>query len=137
MMNYVSLDIWERAKRIQIAETAAGNEGMGGALASAGVGFGVGQQIGGTMNPQMQDQQNQQMMMNNMMMQKMMEMMNTSGGQQQQAPAQATPSSSPQTPAEIQAFIDGLDMKLMNGEISEQIYNRLLEKWQKRLDELS
>ncbi|MCA9893942.1 MAG: SPFH domain-containing protein, partial [Anaerolineae bacterium] len=52
LMNYVSLENYERIKRLQIAETAAGNEGVGGALAGAGVGFGVGQNIGGALNPE-------------------------------------------------------------------------------------
>ena len=33
-------------------------------------------------------------------------------------------------------MIDSLDMKLMNGELSEATYQRLLEKWQARLKEL-
>ena len=140
LMNYVDLDMYERVKRMQIAETAAGNEGMGGGLASAGVGFGVGQQLGGAMggmNPQMQQQQ---MMQQQMMMQQMQQMMNQmnnqGGGESAQAPAQPVASSNPQTADEIQGAIDALDMRLMNGEISEAIYNRLLGKWQQKLDEL-
>lgn len=142
LMNYVSLENYERIKRLQIAETAAGNEGLGGAAAGAGVGFGVGQQIGGAMNPQAAQSQQQQQMMQNMMMQQMMQMMqNMQGGggqqqqpqQQQQAPAPASGGGSRE---EIQAAIDALDIRLMNGEISESIYNRLMEKWQSRLDAL-
>jgi membrane protease subunit (stomatin/prohibitin family) len=44
---------------------------------------------------------------------------------------------SPQTRDEVQALIDNLDMRLANGEISESAYERLVEKWQKRLDDLS
>jgi uncharacterized membrane protein len=42
----------------------------------------------------------------------------------------------PQTKAEIQALLDSLDMRLANGEISEAAYNRLVEKWQARLQAL-
>jgi membrane protease subunit (stomatin/prohibitin family) len=142
LMNYVSLENYERIKRLNIAETAAGNEGLAGGLAGAGVGFGVGQNIGSAMNPQAAEQQQSQQMMQNMMMQQMMQMMQNQqnqGGGQQQAPQQTASgggSSNPQTKEEIQAAIDQLDMRLMNGEISESIYNRLLAKWQSRLDEL-
>lgn len=43
LRNYVSLDIWERVQRLNIAQKAAENPGLGGALAGAGVGLGVGQ----------------------------------------------------------------------------------------------
>ena len=139
LMNYVSLENYERIKRLQIAETAAGNEGLGGGLAGAGVGFGVGQNIGAAMNPGAAEAANQQQMMQNMMMQQMMQMMNNmQGGNQQQQPAAQAPAASgaPTTREEIQAAIDALDMRLMNGEISEDIYNRLMGKWQTRLDDL-
>lgn len=140
IMNYVSLENYERIKRLQIAETAAANEGLAGGLAGAGVGFGVGQTIGNSMNPGAAEAQQQQQMMQNMMMQQMMQMMqNMQGGNQQQqqaAPAQPAASGAPQTRAEIEAAIDALDMRLMNGEISESIYNRLMGKWQAKLDAL-
>lgn len=135
LMNYVSLEAYERIKRLQIAQTAAGNEGLAGGLAGAGVGFGVGQSVGAAMNPESSQMQQQQQMMQMMMMQKMMEQMN-----QQQAPAQApAPQQSsgvPQTKEQIQAAIDQLDIRLMNGEISQDIYNRLLAKWQERLSQM-
>jgi len=151
LMNYVDLEMYERVKRMQIAETAAGNEGMGGALAGLGVGAGVGQSIGATMNPggnaaaELQQQMmQQQMAQQQQMMQQMMMMMNNQnqGGQQpmqQQAPPQATaPASSgaPTSREEIQGAIDALEMRLMNGEISEAIFERLTAKWQAKLDEL-
>ena len=37
---------------------------------------------------------------------------------------------------EIRALLDSLDMQLATGQISEATYNRLVEKWQKRLEEL-
>jgi membrane protease subunit (stomatin/prohibitin family) len=60
-----------------------------------------------------------------------------------QAPQQQTqqkadePPWTPQTREEIQTFIDNLDVRLANGEISEKTYQQLLAKWQKRLDEMS
>lgn len=138
LRDYVSLDQWERVKRMSIAQTAAANEGAGGTLASAGLGLGLGQQMGNAMNPDaasMQQQLMQQQMMMNQMMQQMMQ---NQANQQGNQPAAANPStgSVPQTKEEIQAMIDSLDMKLMNGELSEATYQRLLEKWQARLKEL-
>lgn len=64
-----------------------------------------------------------------------------SGQQQQQQPQQpaqqnAAASSAPTTQGEIQSLLDNLDMRLANGEISEAAYERLVAKWQSRLDEL-
>ncbi len=57
--------------------------------------------------------------------------------QQQQTPAaQGTTAKAPQTPEEIEALLDSLDMQLATGKISEATYNRLVAKWQKRLEEL-
>jgi len=139
LMNYVSLENYERIKRLQIAETAAGNEGMAGGLAGAGVGLGVGQQIGAAMNPGAAEAQAQQQMMQNMMMQQMMQMMQNQqqGNQPQQQQAPAATSAAPQTRAEVQAMIDALDMRFANGEISEAAYNKLVEKWQQKLDAMS
>ncbi len=135
LRDYVSLDQWERVKRMSIAQTAAGNTGAGGTLASAGIGLGVGQQLGAAMNPEaaslQQQLAQQQMMMQQMMMQMMQ---NQQGGSPQQAAPAA--GGAPQTREQIQAMIDGLDMKLAQGEISEEIYNKLVSKWQARLDEM-
>ena len=132
LRNYVNLETWERVQRLNIAQKAAENPGMGGGLASAGVGLGVGQSIGAAMNPEgaeMQRQmQQQQMMMNQMMMNQM----NQQGGQGQPAAAPANP----QTKTEIQALLDALDAKLMAGEISEDTYKRLTEKWEARLAQM-
>ncbi|MCI0710732.1 MAG: SPFH domain-containing protein [Chloroflexi bacterium] len=127
-----------RMEQFDVARTAAANEGLGGGLASAGVGFGVGQQIGAQMNPQNAQMQQQQMMMMQMM-QQMMDKMNQGGQPAQQAPQQSASAggtAQPQTVEEVQALIDGLDAKLVSGEISEAIYNRLVEKWEARLNEL-
>ncbi|MCC7206491.1 MAG: SPFH domain-containing protein [Anaerolineae bacterium] len=130
-------ETYERMRRLDIAQDAAKNPGMGGAAASAGVGFGVGQSIGATMNPDqaaMQQQlQQQQMMMNQMMMQMMQNQGGQGGGQGQQPPA-ANPN--PQTKEEIQALLDNLDMKLASGEITQEIYNKLTAKWEQRLKDM-
>lgn len=142
LRDLVPMDVWlnvlERTKRLDIGMEAAKNPGMGGALAGAGVGLGVGQQMGAMMNPNqqsadlqaMQNQMMQQQMMMNQMMNQMMN--NNQGGGQQTAPAAANP----QTREEIQALIDGLDMKLANGEITEAVYSRLVSKWEERLKSL-
>ena len=53
----------------------------------------------------------------------------------QQAAAPAA-GNAPQTKEQIQAMIDSLDVKLMNGEISEETYKSLVAKWQERLKQL-
>ena len=132
LMSYVSLENYERIKRLHIAETAAGNQGLGGALAGAGVGFGVGNQIGAAMDPQGSQMQRDMMMQQQMMMQQMMnQMMQNQGGGNAPQQVQA---SAPSTPDDIQAALDALDMRFMNGEISEDSYKRLLGKWQERLN---
>lgn len=52
-----------------------------------------------------------------------------------QAPAAPTaaPSEDPKTPAEIEALIDQLDVRLAKGEISEATYQRLVARWEGRL----
>ena len=133
LRNYISIEAYERIRRLDVAQAAAENPGMGGGLAAAGVGLGVGQNIGATLNPDqaaLQNQlQQQQMMMQQMMMQMMQQ---NQQGQQGQQPAPAAPAS-PQTPQEIQAMIDSLDMRFANGEISEDVYNRLVAKWEAKL----
>lgn len=145
MLNYVDIEMYERVKRMQIAETAAGNEGLGGGLAGLGVGAGVGQSIGATMNPGANDaaqMQQQMMQQQQMMMQQMMQMMNNQnqGGQQPAQSSAPAPTSSgggvPTSREEIQGAIDALELRLMNGEISESIFERLMAKWQSKLDAL-
>src|SRR5690606_13097081 len=133
------LEVLERQKRLDIGLAAAQNEGLGGAMTSAGVGLGVGQQLGAAFGGRAQQQQNneqlsmmqqqmmqQQQMMNQMMQQMMNNNQNAMPPQQQQSapPAPAAGGGGPQTKEEIQALIDNLDMKLAMGEISEAIYNK-------------
>jgi hypothetical protein len=130
---------FERLKRLDIANTAAGNTGIGGAAASAGVGFGVGQQIGATMNPDqaaMQQQLAQQQMMMQQMMMQMMQNQQNQKAEQASAPAKQAAPANPQTKEEIQAMIDSLDAKLASGEITEAVYNKLSAKWEQRLKDL-
>ncbi len=134
LRNYVDFETWERIRRLEVADAAASNPGAGGTLASAGVGLGVGQQVGATLNPQQAALQQQQQMMMMQMMQQMMQQQ----GQGDQAPQQqqaATPDV-PKTPDEVRAFLDLLDARLMKEEISEKIYERLYAKWEARLKEM-
>ncbi len=135
LRNYMDLDMWERVQRLNIAQKAAENQGVGGALAGAGVGFGVGQQIGSALNPDLADMQRRLTEQQMQMQQMMMNMMQERGGQGEQASAQAS-SANPQTRADIQALLDQLDSQLASGQISEAVYSRLVDKWQKRLEEL-
>lgn len=139
LRNYISLEAYERVQRLNIAQRAAENEGMGGALAGAGVGLGVGQQMGAALNPEAAELQRQMAQQQMMMQQMMMNMMQNQSGAQAapQAAGAASASANPQTKEEVQALLDSLDAKLVSGEISEAVYNRLVEKWQKRLEEMS
>jgi membrane protease subunit (stomatin/prohibitin family) len=67
--------------------------------------------------------------------------------QGQQAPPPAPPSTAPPAPpaateggaltrAQIQQAIEMLDLRFSNGEISEQTYNRMAQRWEARLKEL-
>jgi len=126
---------WEQRiqmEQIDVQRTAAGNEGALGGAMGAGLGLGIGNQIAGQMNPQLAQQQ---MMQQQMMMQQMQQMMNN-----MQQGSGATPAASsdklPETPAEIEAFLDRLDMRFGNGEISESAYNTMKEKWEAKLNQL-
>lgn len=143
LANYVSdeaLARIERMERLNIARDAANNEGLAGGLTGAGVGMGVGQQIGAAMgggqdpNSQMLQQQLQQQQM--MMMQMMQQMQNMQGGGQQAGAGAPATTDEPQTKADVQKILDDLDMKLMDGEISEAIYTRMYAKWEARLEEM-
>jgi membrane protease subunit (stomatin/prohibitin family) len=142
LRDYVSLDVWERARmtsaRATALEDAAKNPGLGGAMAGAGVGFGVGQQLAGSLagsNPQM-DAMQRQMEQQQQLMNQMMQQMINQNNPNQQGTAQPAANANPQTKAEVQALLDSLDVKLASGELSETAYNRLVEKWTQRLKEL-
>ncbi|NJO07943.1 MAG: hypothetical protein HC876_21840, partial [Chloroflexaceae bacterium] len=60
---------------------------------------------------------------------------------QQPAPAPAVPApaaaaSGPLTIDQVKAAMDNLDMRFSMGEMSEENYNRLMQKWQDKLQEL-
>ncbi|NLF01439.1 MAG: hypothetical protein GX601_10735, partial [Anaerolineales bacterium] len=97
---------------------AAQQPGGGGGEAAAGLGLGAGVGMGAAM-AQMLTQSMQQ------------------GQRPQQAaePAAAAPAG-PVTADQIRSTLDNLDMRLANGEISEDTYNKLYAKWQAKLDEL-
>ena len=135
LRNYVDFETWERIRRLEVADAAASNTGMGGGLAGAGVGLGVGQQVGAALNPDAAALQQQQQMMMMQMMQQMMQQQQQGGQQTSAQPAQAAPTV-PQTAAEIHAYLDQLDAKLMAGEVSEDLYKKLYDKWEARLKEL-
>ncbi len=135
LRNYVDFETWERIRRLEVADAAASNTGMGGGLAGAGVGLGVGQQVGAALNPDAAALQQQQQMMMMQMMQQMMQQQQQGGQQAPAQPAQAAPAV-PQTAAEIHAYLDQLDAKLMAGEVSEDLYKKLYDKWEARLKEL-
>jgi hypothetical protein len=103
---------------------------MAGGLAGAGVGLGVGQQIGAALNPDAAAMQQQLLQQQLLMQQMMTRMMEQSGGSPQ---GQETLPANPQTKEEIQAFLDSLDVKLANGQITEATYKTLSKKWQERL----
>lgn len=145
--NYVSeeaLERIERLERLNIARDAANNEGLAGGLAGAGLGLGVGQNLGAAMGAQSgmgNDMMQQQMMQQQMMMQQMMQQMMNQNNQGQQAAPPAQPAApaapaSPQTKADVQQILDDLDMKLMNGELSEAIYTRMYQKWEARMADM-
>lgn len=88
-----------------------------GGTAGTGVGLGAGVGMGAAM-AQMMSQSMQQ------------------PSQQQGAQSAAGQGSAPQTAKEVNQMLDNLDGRLMNGEISEDLYNKLRTKWESRLEEL-
>jgi membrane protease subunit (stomatin/prohibitin family) len=126
-------------EQMDVFRTAAGNEGTLGGTMGAGMGMGMGQQMANQMNPQaaqMQQMQNQLMMQQMQQMQDMMNKMNQGGsGDAANAPtgSQAT---LPQTPEEIEKYLDALDVRFMNGEIQEGTYNTMRERWEAKLNQL-
>ncbi|HVO44173.1 MAG TPA: SPFH domain-containing protein [Aggregatilineales bacterium] len=132
------ISTYERAKRLDVAQSAAENPGTAGGLTGAGLGLGLGQSLGAAMNPNEQAMQ-QQMMQQQMMMQQMMQQMmqnQQNSGQAKPAEPAAPVNQNPQTKEEVQALLDSLDAKLASGEISEAVYNKLSAKWEERLKQL-
>ncbi|NOZ73606.1 MAG: SPFH domain-containing protein [Chloroflexi bacterium] len=96
-----------------VGQGGSGGEGVGAGL-GLGAGIGMGAGLGGMIAQAMQ------------------------GAMQpaQQAPASSSTPATPQSKSEIQALLDNLDLRLANGEISESVYERLVSKWEKRLQEM-
>lgn len=136
---------WEQRmqmEQIDVQRTAAGNEGALGSTMGAGLGFGMGNQMANQMNNQMNPQAAQQQMMQQQMMMQQMQQMQNMMNQMQTGQAGAGASAGggdaalPQTPDEIRVFLDKLDIRFMNAEISEQAYNMMKEKWEGKLNEM-
>lgn len=105
---------WKAARAMEAAAQSGGGAGTG-----AGMGLGMGAGLGMGMG--------------------MAQMIASAlGTAQQQAPTQQAPAApkAPKTAEEIRELLDSLDMQLASGQISEATYHRLVEKWQKRLEEL-
>jgi membrane protease subunit (stomatin/prohibitin family) len=118
VMTYGSMQNYQTIAGLDIAKTAAANQGIGGAAASAGVGFGVGQQLAGIFGNQ-----------------------NNQNNQQQPPPAAPAPAApaapaAPQTKEQVQALLDSLDMQLAGGQINQATYDKLAAKWEARLKEM-
>jgi membrane protease subunit (stomatin/prohibitin family) len=92
-----------------------------GGTAGAGVGLGAGVGMGAAMAQ--------------MMSQSMQQPSQQQSGQQQSQGRGGQPTA-PKTAEDVQNMLDNLDMRLMNGEISEDLYNKLRSKWEGRLEEL-
>lgn len=103
-------------------EDAAKNPGGPGEGMGLGMGFGMGQMMAGQMSQAMNQQ-------------------GAPGAGQPAGGAAgggaAADASAPMTRERIQATIDNLDEQLAAGKLSEETYNRLVAKWEKRLGELA
>lgn len=114
------MDTYMKFKAARAIGDAATNPSGGGAGAGLGLGAGVGlgASLAGLMGQSFQAQP-----------------------QQPQTPAASTATIPPQpagplTQQQVQQTLDALDQRLANGEISEQVYNRLVQKWEAKLQEL-
>jgi len=104
--------------QLEVLKQAASNQGALGGTLGAGLGFGMGNMMAGMMNPQAQQMPPQQQM------------------PPAAPPAQAPAPKMPETAAEVQQLLDTLDMRFMNGEISESTYNTMRARWEAKLAEL-
>jgi len=113
-----NMDAYMKFKAARAIGDAAVNPGGGGTAEGMGMGAGLGMGMGmaGMMAQAFQQQQ-------------------PAAPAPAPAPAAAAPAA-PTTAAEVQSIIDNLDMRFSMGEISEDNYNRLMQKWQQRLKEL-
>ena len=114
-----NLDDYMKFKAARAMSDAANNPGgAAGAGVGLGAGIGLGASMAGMMGQAMQPQQ-----------------------QPQQAAPAPPPAAAPAaagtlTRAQVQDAIDTLDLRFSKGEISEDMYNRMMAKWEAKLKEL-
>jgi membrane protease subunit (stomatin/prohibitin family) len=101
---------------------AAQQPGGAGDLTGAGLGLGAGVGLGSVMAQTMRDA---------------LQSPPPAAAPAEAAGAAAAPApSGPLTREQVQATLDNLDMRMANGEISEETYNRLYARWEQKLREL-
>ncbi|NJK79438.1 MAG: SPFH domain-containing protein [Chloroflexaceae bacterium] len=118
-----NMDAYMKFKAARAMGDAANNPGGGGTGEGLGMGAGLGMGVGMAQMMGQAFQQPQQ------------------PAPQQPAPAPAVPApaaaaSGPLTIDQVKAAMDNLDMRFSMGEMSEENYNRLMQKWQDKLQEL-
>jgi membrane protease subunit (stomatin/prohibitin family) len=113
------MDAYMKFKSARAIGDAANNpSGNAGAGVGLGAGIGLGAGLAGMVGQAFQNTQQQA----------------APPAAQPVAPAAAAPAANaPLTREQVQQAIDNLDLRFSNGEISEENYNRLLQKWQERL----
>src|ERR671932_966099 len=118
------LDQYMKYKAARAIGDAANNpSGAAGSGVGLGAGIGLGAGLAGMMGQVMQPGQNQPAAP-------------PSPPQPAPQPAPAAGSSAALTRAQVQDAIDSLDLRFSKGEISEETYNRMLQRWEARLKEL-
>jgi membrane protease subunit (stomatin/prohibitin family) len=110
-----NMDAYLKFKAARALGEAAANPSGGAAATGVGVGAGLG--MGAMMAGALGDA-----------------MRNPSSSNVNQGGGGAT--SAPQTPQQVQAMLDNLDMRFANGEISEDTYKTMTAKWQQRLKDM-
>jgi membrane protease subunit (stomatin/prohibitin family) len=117
------MDSYMKFKAARAMGDAANNPGGGGTGEGVGVGAGMGMGMGmaGMIANAFQGQQQPAAQQ---------------PAPQQQPAAQQPAASGPMGRAQIQQAIEALDMRFSMGEISEEAYNRMLKRWEERLQQL-
>ncbi len=110
-----NMDAYVKFKAARALGEAAANQGGGAAGTGVGVGagLGMGAMMAGTLGDALRNPASSSV--------------NAGAGGS---------TASPQTPQQVQALLDNLDMRFANGEISEETYKNLSSKWQQRLKEM-
>lgn len=160
MMEATGQSDYMRYMAAESMRDAANNPGEAGGTMGAGMGFGMGMGMSNMMNqmmnPQQQGQQGQQGQQQGYPQQQQQGYPPQQGQQQGQQGQQGYPPQQQQTPPpqqqgqqgqqggggggftrdQILQAIDTLDMRFSMGEISEEMYNRMMQKWQTKLQEM-